>query len=116
MNTTPPHADWRPVHALVLIGLVAGTTFVPMFRVWPLLWLVPLPGHAALVLLLPPLRSSFRPWRFGRTSPSTVTATAVIMVLSCAAFAFYDLGARCTTLHNGLTPYAAVFGGRSIYE
>ena len=64
-------ADWRPMHALVLVGIATVVSFVPFFRVWPLMWLVPLAGYAALVATLPPLRATFRPWRFGRICVAT---------------------------------------------
>lgn len=79
------------MHALALVGLICAATFVPVFRMWPLLWVVPLAAYAALVVVVPPLRGTFRPWRFGRVSPSTALATAIIAVGSCAALVAFHL-------------------------
>jgi hypothetical protein len=79
------------MHALVLVGIAAVASFVPLFRIWPLLWLVPLAGYAALVAFTPQLRATFRPWRFGRVSGCAMIATFVIALGSCAelvAFSF----------------------------
>ena len=87
---TASQADWRPVHAVILIALTAATTVVPTFRLWPLLWLVPLAGYAALVALVPQLRATFRPWRFGRISTTSVVATAIIAVGSCSVLVAFQ--------------------------
>jgi membrane protease YdiL (CAAX protease family) len=82
------------MHGLVIIALIAVATFVPVFRMWPLLWVVPLIGYAGLVRLVPPLRATFRPWRFGRVSSSTVAATVAIAVGSCAVLVTFHLLAQ----------------------
>lgn len=78
------------MHAVLLIALTAAATVVPVFRLWPLLWLVPLAAYAALVAIVPPLRATFRPWRFGRVSTATVVATAIVALGSCAALAAFQ--------------------------
>lgn len=93
MNESQPASstDWRPLHALLLLVLIAAATLVPIFRLWPLLWLVPLAAYAVLVASVPPLRATFRAWRFGRVSGTTVVATAIITMGSCAALVVFHL-------------------------
>ena len=79
------------MHALVLVGIATVVSFVPFFRVWPLMWLVPLAGYAALVATLPPLRATFRPWRFGRICVATALATFIIALVSCTALLGFSL-------------------------
>ena len=69
--------DWGPVHALALVGMMIVSDTVPVFRIWPLLWIVPLVGYAVLVAVIPPLRRSFKRWRFGRISKGTIAATTI---------------------------------------
>ena len=94
-------ADWRPIHALVLAGLLVLSTFVPAFRIWPMLWLVPLIGYAAIVASVPPLRTTFRKWRVGQFSTSTVAATIIIAIASCGTLVAFD-----TYAHPDVSAYA----------
>ncbi|MEZ0255859.1 MAG: lysostaphin resistance A-like protein [Chthoniobacter sp.] len=93
--------DWRPLHAVLLIALTAAATLVPVFRLWPLLWLVPLAGYAALVRIVPQLRATFRPWRFGRITTTGGVATAIIAVGSCSVL---------VTFHSLTHPDVSTFG------
>lgn len=77
------HTDWRPLHAWSLVALIVTTAGVPALRISPLLWLVPLVAYTALVTIIQPLRTTFRPWRFGRVSPLAVIATFTIALSSC---------------------------------
>lgn len=104
-------ADWRPMHGLVLIGFTAVATFVPASRIWPLLWLVQLVGYALLVAVVPPLRATFRPWHFGRGSTSTVVATGIITVGSCAVLvAFHNLTHPDVSAYGGFLPVSSLGG------
>src|SRR5438552_8461781 len=102
--------DWRPVHALALLALMGVTAFVPGFRVWPLPWLVPFACYAALVAVVPPLRATFRPWRFGRVSAASVAATAVIGVGSCAILVAFHLLAHPNISDYGRFLPVSAFG------
>jgi hypothetical protein len=44
-----------------------------------------------LVAIVPPLRASFRPWRFGRVSTFTIVATLVIIVGSDAMLVVFHV-------------------------
>src|SRR3954470_20318826 len=94
--------DWRLMHAFVLIGFTAVATFAPALRIWPLLWLAPLIGYASFVAVVPPLRATFGPWRFGRVSAGTVTATAVSALGSCGALITFHF-----LTHPDVSAYAA---------
>ena len=104
-------SDWRPIHGLLFVVLLAAATYVPAFRFWPLLFLVPLAAYAMVVAIVPGLRASFRPWRFGRVSKVTIGATLVIAAGSCAALVAFrvlthpDLGA-----FRGFLPVSALGG------
>jgi membrane protease YdiL (CAAX protease family) len=90
-STASSHADWRALHGLLVFALIAGATFFPAFRVWPLIWFVPLAAYAVLVALLPPLRANFRPWRFGRVTRPAVLATMGIALVSCSALVAFHV-------------------------
>src|SRR5687767_4620298 len=103
--------DWRPTHALVLVVLTAVASFVPDFRTWPLLWLIPLLGYAVLVAIVPPLRATIRPWRFGRVSTPTVLATVIIAVGSCAVLvAFHFLTHPDVSAYGSFLPVSTLGG------
>jgi len=99
------------MHALLLVGFTAVATFIPAFRIWPLLWLVPLLAYTALVAIVPPLRATFRPWRFGRVSTSTVAATIIIAVGSCVVLvAFHFLTHPDVSAYRSFLPISALGG------
>src|SRR4051794_36083088 len=77
-------SGWRAVHGLVFVALFAAATAVPVLRIWPFLWLAPLAAYAAFVAVVPPLRQTYRPLRFGRASKPAVLAALVIGVGSSA--------------------------------
>jgi uncharacterized protein len=90
--------DWRAIHGLVFFALMAAAAFVPIFRIWPLLWVAPLAAYGFLVVAVPPLRASFQPWRCGRVSRTGVIATIIVaagssaVLAAVAAFAHPDTG------------------------
>jgi membrane protease YdiL (CAAX protease family) len=97
------------MHALALVGFTAVATLVPGFRLWPLVWLIPHAGYAALVAIVPPLRATFRPWRFGRVSTPTVAATLVIAITSCAVLvAFHYLTRPDISSYGRFLPVTAL--------
>ena len=103
-------ADGRSIHALVLVVCTAFATFIPAFRIWPLFWLVPLLGYAALVALVPSLRATIHPWRFGRASGATVLATTIISTGSCAVLFTFHFRTRPDVSAYGSFLPLSVFG------
>ncbi len=79
------------MHGLVVIAFMAATTYVPDFRVWPWLWLVPIVGYGVLVAAVPPLRATFRPWCVGEVSTGSVIATLIIAVGSCCVLVAFHV-------------------------
>lgn len=75
--------DWRALHGMILFALFVMATFIPVCRVWPLLWFVPLANYATVVGAVPPLRATYWRWRFGRVSRFAILSTLVIAVCSC---------------------------------
>jgi membrane protease YdiL (CAAX protease family) len=103
--------DWRPMHALVFVALMAAASFVPVFRIWPLLWLVPFAVYGALVATVPPLRSTFRPWRFGRVSTPAILATLIIAVGSCSVLVTFHVFAHPdVSAYRSFLPVSALGG------
>ena len=103
--------DWKVMHALALFALIGAALAVPVFRTWPLLWLVPLASYAALVAAVPPLRATFRPWRFGRLSAPAVIATLLITLGSCAVLLAFHVFARPDlNAYRGFLPVSALGG------
>jgi membrane protease YdiL (CAAX protease family) len=104
--------DWKALHGIVFFALLTAATFVPIFRTWPLIWVVPLAGYFAAVWLLRPLRSTFTGWKFGHVYPSALLATGGIAIVSSAALLLFqkwwqpDLHAYAAALprlpHGGL--------------
>ena len=64
---------------------------IPVLRIWPLLWLAPLVIYFACVVIFPPLKASFRPWRMGRLSGRALLAALVIAASSCAVLIFFNV-------------------------
>ena len=54
----------------------------------------PLAAYGAIVLAVPPLRTTFRPWLFGRVSLGGLTATCFIAIGSCLALMAFNAIAR----------------------
>jgi uncharacterized protein len=65
-----------------------------MLRLWPLLWVGPLAAYAALVAAVPPLRATYRPWRFGRASRFAVLGTLIISAVSCGTLVAFHVFAH----------------------
>jgi len=104
MAERDPAADWKAFHGILFFALITGTTFVPFFRTWPLIWIAPLAGYFLFVALTAPLRKTFCPWSFGQTDHLTLLATGGIMAVSCATLFLFQKFA-----HPDLGPYAAIF-------
>ena len=88
---TVSRTRWRLTHGVVFLTLLAGTSLVSIVRIWPLLGLVPVAAYCALVAIVPQLRSTFRPWRFGRVSTPAVLVTIIIAVGSCTVLIAFDI-------------------------
>ncbi|HEY3901153.1 MAG TPA: type II CAAX endopeptidase family protein [Chthoniobacter sp.] len=84
------NADWKALHGIVCFAFLVGATFVPVFRIWPLLWIAPLAAYFLLVVLVPPLRKTFFGWSFGRVTPSALLAAIGIAIVSCAALFLFE--------------------------
>jgi membrane protease YdiL (CAAX protease family) len=100
------HADWKALHGIACFALLVGATFVPVFRIWPWLWIAPLAAYFLLVALLPPLRRTFSGWSFGRVTPRAVLAAFGIAIVSCAALFLFEWWR-----HPDLHAYAAALPG-----
>ena len=83
-------ADWRPLHGILFTGLLVLGTLVPFFRSWPWLWAGPLLVYAGVVAICPPLKASFRGWKFGNPKPVDWALTAFVAVGSCSALAAFQ--------------------------
>jgi membrane protease YdiL (CAAX protease family) len=101
-NEASRGTDWHSVHAVVFVALFTVTTCVPIFRPWPLFWLIPLGAYAVLVTMARPLRTTFRRWRFGRVSTRSAVATLVIALGSCAILTEFH-----RTMHPDVRAYGA---------
>src|SRR4051812_1018344 len=108
MTEAKPHdrAGWRGLHGLVIIGLVWLGSGIRAFQVWPWFMLAPLAAYAVLVALVPPLRSTFRAWRFGRVSPPAVAATIMLALVSAAVLLLFE-----SRTHPDVRGFGAVLPG-----
>jgi CAAX protease family protein len=103
--------DSQWLHGLAFVLIVAIAWSVPTLRQWPALWLVPLAAYLLLVLVVPRLRHSFRVWRFGAVTPTSIVATALITVLSCGALiAFHHYSQPDLSRYAGRLPIMALGG------
>jgi membrane protease YdiL (CAAX protease family) len=105
MTEAKPHdrAGWRGLHGVVIIASFWLANGVEGFRRWPLLMGVPLAAYAVLVGLVPPLRGTFRPWRFGRVTGPAVAATLVLAVGSSVVLLYFE-----SRTHPDLRAFGAV--------
>jgi membrane protease YdiL (CAAX protease family) len=69
---------WSLIHGFLIVALLVGTGFIPALHKWPLFWIVALAGYLLVVCIVPPLRTTFRPWQIG-------TATLPVGVVGIAA-------------------------------
>jgi membrane protease YdiL (CAAX protease family) len=108
MTQAKPHdrPGWRGLHGLVIIAFFWLLSGVPSFRVWPLFMLAPLAAYAVLVAVVPSLRSTFRPWRFGRVTLPGLAATIVLAFGSAAVLLLFE-----SRSHPDLRGFAAVLRG-----
>lgn len=111
-NPTKSRRDWSAMHGVAFVALTIAAFFIPVFRIWPLLWLVPLAAYGALVAAVPPLRATFGPWRFGRISTPTVMAMLIIVVGSCSVLVAFQLFKHPDLrAYRDLLPIATLGGG-----
>jgi uncharacterized protein len=104
-------ADWSATHGASLIGFMAAAMFVPVFRIWPLFWVVPIAAYGALVVAVPPMRATFRPWRFGRVSLPGLVATFIIAAGSCSVLvAFHVVAQPNVSAYASFLPVATLGG------
>src|SRR3954465_4940931 len=96
-------AGWRGLHGLLIICLVWLASGIPAFQLWPWFMLAPLTAYAVLVALVPPLRSTFRAWRFGRVSPPAVAATIILALGSATVLLLFE-----SRTHPDLRGFGAV--------
>jgi hypothetical protein len=87
-------ANWTVTHGFLFVLLMAAASFVPVFRFWPFLWCGTLASYGAIVLAIPPLRATFRPWRFGRVSAGSLIATCIIAIGSSSVLVAFHALAR----------------------
>ena len=83
-----PSAAW---HAVVFIAIVMALAMmhVRAMELWPIFWIAPLAIYLLVVWLVPFLRTTFRPWRFGLVSKFLIASSLVIAVASCAILAVF---------------------------
>ena len=84
---------------------------VPQFRIWPLLWVIPLSVYLVMVATIPPLRASFSRWRFGRITLFATCAAGVIGLSTIVTLVVFD-----HTVHPDVSGYRTMlpvqwFGG-----
>ena len=111
MTTRSSSADWRPLHGILFVALLSLTMQVPQFRIWPLLWVVPLSAYLVMVATIPPLRASFFRWRFGRITPFTASSAVIIGLITIATLVIFH-----RTVHPDVSGYRTLlpvqwFGG-----
>ena len=84
------NADWKALHGIFCFAFLVGATFVPVFRIWPWLWIAPLSAYFLLVALLSPLRRTFSGWSFGQVTRPAVLAAIGIAIVSCTALLLFE--------------------------
>lgn len=108
-NASPSQTSfWYATHGLLITALVTGAVFVPALRYWPWLWLVPLIAYGLIVAVVPPLRRTRQPFRFGSTDRLSVVATLVVILGSSAALLTFDAIVKPDlSMHHGFLREAA---------
>lgn len=103
-SDTPGAAIWR---GLLFLALLTAATATPVFRTWPLFWLVPLGVLALVMLVWPGLRKGFRGWPVGCFSRSGIAATLVLAVASSGILLGFQHAWHPPVGHIGLAlPFA----------
>lgn len=105
-NKSDKRAGWRGLHGVALVGFILLASGVAPFRIWPLYLLVPLMAYAVLVTAVPPMRATFRPWRFGRINGRAVAAALVVALGSSAVLLFFE-----SRMHPDLHGFRAMLPG-----
>ena len=82
MTSSTSESNWRVIHGVVFVLVMAGTLLVPALRRWPWVWLAPFVAYFGIVAGVPGLRRSLCWLRVGRVSAAGVGVTVGIMVLS----------------------------------
>ena len=78
------------MHAAVFFTFTVLAAQFSQFRVWPWLWVAPFVGYACVVALIPPLRRTFKAWRFGAVTHGRIAAAIVIALGSCGVLIVFD--------------------------
>lgn len=106
MNEPPSasHKILRPFHGLLLLFLFFAALLVPALHSWPAGFLVPLAVYFLFVAVVPPLRRSFKPWRFGRPSRFAIAATLIVTVVSSVVLIIFH-----TQTHPDISVLRALF-------
>jgi uncharacterized protein len=111
MTESNGSANWRLSHAAVFFAFsVIGSQF-PQLRIWPWLWVAPFVGYTCSVALIPALRRTFKPWRFGNVTRRGIIATAIIALGACGVlFAFDRLKHPDVSAYSNFLPVHALGG------
>lgn len=116
-DATHDRSGWRGLHGLALVALFWLAGAVQAFRIWPVFMLAPVAAYAVLVVLLPPLRATSRPWRVGRVTWRAAAATLFLALGSSAVLLFFeshahpDLRAYGDALPGSPAGSVLLFGG-----
>lgn len=81
---------WNLTHAILLIVLMYFISAMRPFQAWPVFWFAGLGAYFAVILAIPPLRATFQPWKIGRLTPYTITATVVISAVASATLLWFQ--------------------------
>jgi membrane protease YdiL (CAAX protease family) len=83
-------AGWRPLHGAVFLGvlLLARLSLPPL--PWPSIWVIPLAGYAAVILLVPPLRRTFPGLPGGKIGWASAAVTAGVTLVACGVLVGYQ--------------------------
>src|SRR4051794_34434696 len=110
-------AEWRALHAALLLVLLLAPLAHPALMRWPWYLLVPLLLYAAVVAVVPPLRRTCVWLRWGAISASALGLTAAVVAVSSLALVLHQvwlhpdvshLDAHLPATLLGSTPLAGV--------
>ncbi|HZJ14895.1 MAG TPA: CPBP family intramembrane glutamic endopeptidase [Chthoniobacteraceae bacterium] len=108
---TLKETDFRAAHGALFAAFLILPAAMPMLRMWPLLWLVPLICYFAVIACVPALRRTFCWLRVGRVTVATMCPAIGLGVVSCAALIVFQLSFK-PDLHayRASLPFAALGG------